>query len=252
MSESNRGEDAVVRPDEINVRPVAYQEIVPFRDARRSEAGCQMVRDSILPRGLAEPFLISVGNRPVGYGAVWNAHFPGRAMEFFVSSEWWADASALFREFLVSSRATHVEAQTNMPMMSALAAEFAADLAVENLLFEDGPDTFLTCADAEFRARREGDVGLDGEWVVERGGDVIAAGGVLHHYNPPFADLYIAVEPSARREGVGSYLVQELRRACRESGGTPAARCDPGNAASRRTLVRGGMLECGQLVAGPL
>ena len=92
---------------------------------------------------------------------------------------------------------------------------------------------------------------MDGEWVVERSGDVIAAGGVLHHYNPPFAHLHMAVGPSARREGVGGYLVQELRRACRESGGTPAARCDPGNAASRRTLVRGGVMECGQLVAGP-
>ena len=122
----------------------------------------------------------------------------------------------------------------------------------ENLLFEDGPETFLTCPDAKFRARREGDAGPDGEWVVERGGDVIAAGGVLGHYNPPFADLYMAVEPRVRGDGVGSYLVQELRAACKESGAIPAARCDPGNTASRRTLVRGGMLECGRLVAGAL
>ena len=72
----------------------------------------------------------------------------------------------------------------------------------------------------------------------------------MSHYNPPYADLYMEVIPEARGRGIGSFLVQELRRVCRESGRIPAARCDPANEASKKALLRGGLVAVGSIVAG--
>ena len=48
----------------------------------------------------------------------------------------------------------------------------------------------------------------------------------------------------------GSNLNQELKRVCYEAGKLPAARCDPSNIASRKTLEKAGMHLCGQLQVG--
>ena len=102
------------------------------------------------------------------------------------------------------------------------------------------------------RTRLPEDDGPEGPWVVERRGRVVGAGGILHHYNPPWSDLYMEVATGSRRQGVGSFLVQELRRVCASSGRRAAARCDPGNEASRHTLIRGGLELRGSVLQRPL
>ena len=125
-----------------------------------------------------------------------------------------------------------------MPLMVGMLRGFTQDTSDENILFMDGPATNLRCPGAVFRRRGAGEDELGGEWVVEVNGKVVAAGGVLHHYNPPYGDVFMAVDEGARRQGLGSYLVQELRRVCHESGTIPSARCNPSNEASQRTLRR--------------
>ena len=57
-------------------------------------------------------------------------------------------------------------------------------------------------------AQRQG--GAEYQLVLD--GATVATGGLLFHYNVPYADIYMeAVEPF-RRNGFGSYLVQELKR----------------------------------------
>lgn len=68
------------------------------------------------------------------------------------------------------------------------------------------------------------------------------------HYNPPYGDIYMEVAERYRRRGFGSYLVQELKRICRESGRVPAARTGQDNVASRRTLERAGLLPCARIL----
>jgi RimJ/RimL family protein N-acetyltransferase len=71
---------------------------------------------------------------------------------------------------------------------------------------------------------------------------------VLFHYNPPYGDIYMEVDAPFRRHGVGTFLVQELKRLCYEEGRIPAARCSPANLASRRTLQRAGFAPCGHIL----
>lgn len=232
----------------IAVEPVEFHEIEHLREPFRAEAACQIVHDSILPRRLARPYRVRWDGEVAAYGGVWVKYFPGRVVEFHTVGRFHEERARLFRAFLASSGAKEIEAQTNMPAMHDLLREFGADPVEEKILFADDRPTSLECA-GSFRRRRAEEEGPEGEWVVEIAGEVAAGGGVLTHYNPPYGDLYMEVKPSGRRRGVGSYIVQELRRVCHESGLVPAARCDPDNVASWRTLERGGMAECGRLLA---
>jgi GNAT superfamily N-acetyltransferase len=234
----------------IKVRKTEFEEIEPLRALYRHEANCQIIRDSILRRGFADPYLIFVDGQVAGYAGVWNEHFNHRVMEFHALPQRRADTLPMFRELLAVSGATHIEAQTNMPIMNQLLYDFASNISVENILFEDGPATNVSCPGAVFGPREANEEGPEGDWVVRINEKLVAAGGVMDHYNPPYGDIYMRVIPEARRQGIGSYLVQELRHVSYEKGRRPAARCDHDNEASRRTLQRGGLLPCGRLLAG--
>jgi len=208
------------------------------------------VRDSILPRRLADPWIVLREGSAVAYGGVWTRHHKGRVMEFYAVPRSSVDPVRSLRELVTASGATHMEAQTNIASMLRLLRTCATDISEENLLFDDGPPTDLSCPGATFRRRREEDDAPEGEWVVSLGGKAVAGGGVLTHYNRPYGDLYLEVREDYRGRGVGSWMVQELRRVAREGGHVPAARCAPGNEASRRTLERGGLVACGSLLVG--
>ena len=90
----------------------------------------------------------------------------------------------------------------------------------------------------------------EGDFVIEASGDVVATGGFLCQHNPPYGDIYMEVAEPARRQGFGSYLVQELKRICYQSGKKPTARCDATNMASRLTLQKAGLLPCGRFLVG--
>ena len=82
-------------------------------------------------------------------------------------------------------------------------------------------------------------------------GDIVAAtGDILFHYNRPYGDIYMSVAETFRRRGLGTYLVQELKRVCYEGGSVPAARCNPKNIASRKTLQKAGFVPCGHILNG--
>ena len=102
----------------VDVQSADFEAIASLRSLYRNEADCQIVRDSILARGLADPYLIHVDGRVAGYAGVWNRYFKNRVMEFHTLAERRAEASVMFRELLIASGATHIEAQTNLPLQS--------------------------------------------------------------------------------------------------------------------------------------
>jgi GNAT superfamily N-acetyltransferase len=91
-----------------------------------------------------------------------------------------------------------------------------------------------------------------GDWLIEHNGAIVATGGIATHYNPPYGDLFMEVDERFRRRGYGSYLIQELKRTCYETGLVPAARCNVANLASRATLQKAGLLPCARLLSGVL
>jgi GNAT superfamily N-acetyltransferase len=242
----------------IQVHRAEYADVEAMRELYRQELNCQIVHDSFLARGLADPFLIQVNGRVGGYGAVSNKHDKGRAMEFYTFPEVRGIALPMFREFLITSQATHIEAQTNAPLMLLMLFDCATNIAPEKVLFHDAFTTHLVCPNGVFRKSTAEDSASVfspqyepiGDWVIEAEGRIVATGGFLCHYNPPYGDIYMEVVQPARRQGFGSYLIQELKRICYEAGKKPAARCDTTNLASRRTLERAGLLPCGHLLAG--
>jgi len=236
----------------IRVEATEYARVETMRQLFRQEAGCQIIHDSALWRGLADPWLLFVDDAPAGYAGIWNRFHVGRVMEFFVIPTRRAETLELFRALVEASDATHLEAQTNLPAMAGLFYDCVPDPRAENILFADAFTTQLPPPDALLRPAAAEDERPDAQWVVETGGRVVAAGGVLSHYNPPYGDIYMEVVDPQRRRGLGAWLVQELKRICWESGRRPGARCAPTNVASRRTLQRAGFLPCGRLLAGPI
>jgi GNAT superfamily N-acetyltransferase len=96
------------------------------------------------------------------------------------------------------------------------------------------------------------DLDASADWLLEFDGVVAGAGGVLFHYNRPYGDIYMKVAEAYRNRGFGAYLVQEMKRVCYERGNVPAARCNPRNIASRRTLQKAGFVPCGHILVGAL
>lgn len=245
----------------IDVTHVSVEEILPLRELHRAEMRCQIVHDSLHERGLSRSYRLRLDGAVVGYGSVFGLGDEPKDTvdEFFVRVEHRGAAQFLFRGLVEASGAKKIQAQTNDALLSLMLFDFAGEVRRDRILFEDGFTSRLEASDVTFRrvgeehaSRRIGGrpLGQAGEWFLDRDEEVVAAGGVLFHYNPPYGDVYMEVAEPHRRRGYGSFLVQELKRVCYEMGKTPAARCQAGNVPSRRTLQRAGMLPCGSILVG--
>jgi GNAT superfamily N-acetyltransferase len=224
----------------------------------------QIVHDSIHDRsGWTVEYLFASADRPIGYGSVAVAG-PWRdkptVYELYLEPEFRPRAFELFDAFLAASKAQAFEVQTDDTLSTMMCLAHARDIGTERIVFRDGVTTAhrpngvtlrrVTPVDEIQRAIAERQGG--GEWVVEIDGTTVGRGGLLFHYNPPYADVYMGVEEPYRRRGIGAYLVQELKRLCYELGARPAARCDTTNEASRRTLQRAGMVPFAHILFGSL
>jgi len=242
----------------IDVGPTPYEDIKHLQGLYAQEANCQIVHYSFLARGLADPYAIQIDGRVAGYGAVSNKYDKGKLIEFHLLPAYRSVALPALRELLRTSHATQIEAQTNMPLAVLALHDCARNIVANKVLFHDAFTSNHACPEATFRHAIASDatsmfthrIEPVGDWVIETEGRIVATGGFLGHYNPPFADLYMEVDEPARRRGFGSCLIQELKRVAYEAGRKPAARCDVSNIASRKTLERAGMLPCGHLLVG--
>jgi GNAT superfamily N-acetyltransferase len=243
---------------DIQVRRAAFPDVEGLRALYRREANCQIIHDSALARGIADPYLLLVDGRIAGYGGVWNKHYEHQVMEFYTLPAVRRLALPMFRALLAAGGATRIEAQTNMPLSLLMLYDCARDITSETILFHDAGATHLACPAGVLRQATPDDAGRIfahqhepvGDWLIEVGGTVVATGGAYDHYNPPYSDIFMEVAPAHRGRGYGSYLVQEVKRLCYERGKVPAARCSVANVASRRTLQRAGFLPCARLLVG--
>jgi len=237
-------------------------DVLPLRERYREEMNCQIVHDSIHRRaGWTLTYLLEIGGVAVGFGSVAIAG-PWKdkptLFEFYVLPEHRARAFDLFEAFLANSRPGFMEIQSNDPLLAVMFHTYAHDIASEKIVFHDKLITTLPANGAKLRCvssdedtrmhieQRQGGP----EWRLELDGQVAGQGGILFHYNRPYGDIYMEVAEPFRRRGLGSWVVQELKRAAYELGAIPCARCSPTNIASRRTLQKAGFVPFAHMLTG--
>jgi GNAT superfamily N-acetyltransferase len=241
---------------------VCGEETLPLRDLHRKEMNCQIVLDSWHGRSWADSYLLRLDGRVAGYGLVGGVRGEHKEIvtEFFVLPVHRASALPLFLRFVEVSQAKSVEVQTNDILLTLMLFDCAERIESNVILFHDAFTSSLSVPGVTFRRVLEEDqeqltqqeLDADAEWMLEVDGIAAASGGVLFHYNVPYGDLYMGVAATLRRRGLGSLLIQELKRVCYELGRVPAARCNASNAASRATLQKAGMLPCARVLTGVL
>jgi hypothetical protein len=225
---------------------------------------CQIVHDSIHRReGWTLSYLLESDWAIVGFGSVAiGGPWTGKTtvFEFYVLPEYRCRAFDLFEAFLAASDPRFFEIQSNDVLAAAMTLTYGRDIATEKIVFEDKFTTALLSNGAALKCvtpeqevrdcmeRRQG----GGEWVLELDGTEVAKGGILFHYNRPYGDIYMEVNEPFPRRGFGSYLVQELKRACYGLGAIPCARCNPTNVASRKTLQRAGFVPFAHILIGSI
>jgi GNAT superfamily N-acetyltransferase len=245
---------------ELSAKQTTFEEIGSWRELYRQEMNCQIIHDSIHSRpGWTLEYSLNAGETPVGYGSIAVAG-PWKdkptLYEFYVLPHYRSFLFDLFSVLLSASGANRIETQSNDPILTPMLHTFAHDVVSESILFHDKLTTALAPAEAFFRRAIASDDPkiladrLFSHGVVEVAGAVAAKGGILSHYNRPYGDIYMEVAEPFRRRGLGSYLVQELKRVCYEQGNIPSARCNPGNIASRKTLQKAGFVPCGHILTG--
>jgi GNAT superfamily N-acetyltransferase len=247
---------------QFSVKPVAVDEILRWRDLYRQEMNCQIIHDSLHRReGWTDEYLLFIENTTVGYGSIaisgpWKEN--PTVFEWYVLPQYRLRMFDLFGALLVMSHAVAIETQSNDPLLTVMLHTFAENIKNESILFRDQMTTAHSVNGAVLRPTKPGDAAAisaqhldcDAEWLLDVEGTIAATGGILFHYNRPYGDIYMAVAESFRRRGLGAYLVQELKRVCYEGGSVPAARCNPRNIASRKTLQRAGFAPCGCILHG--
>lgn len=240
------------------LQKVELEAILSLRALFLEEANRQVRYNAVHARGWSDSYLLTVDDRPVGYGSIKGREIPERdtVFEFFVIPPFRKHASNLFRQLLAAARPAFIECQSNDPMLSGMLFEFARNISSDVVLFEEHCVTELAVPGARVRRRLDSDavfvhsVEPVGEFVAELKGEVVATGGFMLHYNPPFADLYMEVREDCRRRGIGSFLLQEVKRECYLAGRVPAARTSIGNLASRACLSRAGLRISGFMLTG--
>jgi len=240
------------------------EEILPLRTRQRAEMNCQITKDSIHSRkGWALSYLLQADNGVAGFGSVAIAGpWTGKptVFEFYVLPEQRHRAFDLFEAFLDAGKPQFFEVQSNDLLLAALTLTYARDITTESVVFQDKLTTALRANGASLRCttpeheiktaieHRQG----GGEWVLELNGTEVAKGGILFHYNRPYGDIYMEVHEPFRDRGFGSYLVQELKRIAYTLGAIPAARCNPTNIPSRKTLQRAGFVPVAHILIGSI
>lgn len=248
----------------LQARLSTAQEILPLRTRYRAEMNCQITKDSIHSRaGWTLMYLLEADGVSAGFGTVaiagpWTDK--PTFIEFYLLPEYRTRAFDLFESFLVAGKPSFLEVQSNDVLATVMALTYGQGIATESIVFHDQQTTMLQASGATLRCltpeddirdsmqRRQG----GGEWLLELDGTEVGKGGILFHYNRPYGDIYMEINTPFRRRGFGSYLVQELKRIAYTLGAIPAARCNPTNVASRKTLQRAGFVPYAHILNGSL
>ncbi len=241
---------------EIAVIKTGLPEVAAFRTMFLQENNFQFVHNKCHLYDWADTYLLLADGKRIGYAAVWGQERREQRdaiFEFYVMPPYRKAANLIFQELLAVCGAPYIECQSNDPLLTSLLYEYAYNINAEAILFEEHYTTQLTIKpEIKFlRVPNATDTADNaGGYILERGDELVADGGLMLNYNLPYADIYMNVMEGYRRQGLGSYIVQELKREAYLMGRVPAARCNIRNQASKATLLKAGFRNCGVILKG--
>lgn len=239
----------------LSIEKTGLKEIQDLRTLFLEERKFQFVLNKCHDYGWADTYLFVMDGKKIGYGSVWgSAQRTDRdtIFEFYILEPYLKFAQLVFLRLQMSSGAIYIECQSNDQLLASMLYEYAADINTEAILFEDRLETGYAISDVVFRKPVKTDqMGTDdSDYVLALKDEVVASGGLMLNYNPPYADIYIQVKAAFRHRGFGSLMVQELKKLAYGLGRVPAARCNINNPVSRATLIKAGFEVCGYRLKG--
>ncbi|MCD2424241.1 GNAT family N-acetyltransferase [Niabella pedocola] len=241
----------------LQITKTTLEVIEPFRVLFLNEGGFQFVCNKCHLYGWADTYLFTVDGTPAGYGAVWGTdkrEDRDTIFEFYLEPPYRGMASRIFGEFQQVSNTIQVESQTNDRLLTAMLYETTRNIYAEAILFEEQYTTRLAVPGVVFRKRKAtDDMGDDDSThVLVQDGVIAASGGLMLNYNIPYADIYMQVKEPFRGRGLGTLIVQELKKEAYRMGRVPAARCNIENQVSKSTLLKAGFRICGFRIRGTI
>jgi GNAT superfamily N-acetyltransferase len=244
------------------VTKVPLKDLGDLRSEFLAEIDIQFIYDKCHLYGWADTYLFTTNGSPVGYGSVWGKEERedrDSIFEYYFKPGFRRHSHDLFQKFIDTSGVAFIECQSNDPFLSEVFFEFATDIYVENILFEDDFDSSLSIDGVQIQASPASGVNstpgasdnrFDKPFVLKLDGKIVASGGLMLNYNFPYADIYYGVEEEHRRKGYGSFFVQELKKEAYRMGRVPAARTGVGNIISKHTMMKAGLKPCGWRLGG--
>jgi hypothetical protein len=242
---------------ELKVTKCSLPIIQPLRVLFLHESNFQFVCNKCHDYGWADTYLFTSDGIEIGYGSVWGTdrrEDRDTIFEFYLLPAYKKSAQLVFPIFHAACGATLIECQTNDPLLTYLLYSFSSNIHAEAILFEDDHTSILTIPGVTFRKREETDEMGDDDstYILERNGEIVASGGFVWSYNMPYIDIYMQVKEPYRQQGLGSLMVQELKKEAYLLKRVPAARCNINNHRSKATLLKAGFKVCGYRVKGTI
>ena len=244
--------------------PSTADAVLPLRVRYRQEMNGQIVHDSIHRReGWTMTYMLTVAGVTAGFGSIAIAG-PWKdkptIFEFYLLPEHRGRGFDLFEALLTASGARFMEIQSSDVLLTVMLHTYMRDIWSEKIVFHDSITTALPANGTIVQRLTSGQETWDAvaqrqggaEYQLLLDGAIVATGGLMFHYNVPYADIYMETVEPLRRRGFGSYLVQELKRCAYELGSIPCARCNPANVASRQTLQKAGLVPFAHILNGSI
>jgi GNAT superfamily N-acetyltransferase len=241
----------------VQIEKTQLNQVSDLRALFLKEGGFQFIHNKCHAYGWADVYLITDRGVSIGYSSVWgkdNRQDRDTIFEFYLIPDYRKYTSSIFSHVTKVSGVPFIECQTNDSLLAAMTFTHASDIHAQSVLFEDDSETNFRINGITFNKQPYTTNHPDdrGGYVLDKDGEVMATGGFLVNYNHPYADIYMDVKEPFRQRGLGSLMVQELKKEIYKTGFVPAARCNVKNHASRATILKAGFRVCGYLLEGKI
>lgn len=240
---------------ELQVTKTELKEISALRTIFLHEGNFQFTYDKCHLYGWADTYVFRVDGNNAGYGSVWGKdkrEDRDSIFEFYIVEPYRKLSEIFFTKFQAVSGASYIECQSNDILLPSFLYERSQNINAEAILFEDHVQTqlVLPAVVLEKIPQDESISNYDHACVLKQHDEIVATGGLMLNYNIPYADIYYDVKEQHRRKGLGSFVVQELKKEAYRIGRVPGARCNIKNNASKSTLLKAGFRICGWRLCG--